>query len=386
MDSLGNINAFPQIKSTICDSDDSNSTAPARALHAMKFSLFPLVLTLLIVPLAAWAQETPATNAQAPEPTVPLAPAPDEATLPEVNAAPSKGYVEFGADDFASDDPKGITVFTGNVTATQKGEDFILYAQKAISFDKTNTATATKDLRIETRESTIRGEKLFADFNTKIFSITGSVVVSSYGENDGVAPAAAAKRRTEQKREPVRIACDRLDWNYDTRQAILVGNIRIVQGDGVGTCNQIIYDEPKNAARLLGNVRFGNIKKQQFLTDELTLFVDSGQTQTNAGVRMIGPVNNAADGVDKPAPKTVEAFPTPATIGDNIELPKPPPDIEKFLPKPGVPTGKPPVIPAEKPAPPAKPEPETAPATEPVATEPITTEPTIDEPEDADTK
>ncbi len=306
---------------------------------AMKLPI--LALALFCASVAARAQQTPA--------------APPTAT--EANAPLPDGTVEFGALQANFNDAKGIGVYTGDVTATQKGEDFILYAQKANSFrddgqgntdGEIKTATATDNLRIETRESTIRGKNLFANFVTKVFSVTDDVVVSSYGENDGVAPDAAAKRRSEQKRQPVRIACDRLDWNYDTRQAILVGHIRIVQGDGVGTCNQIIYDETKNAARLLGDVRFGNAEKRQFFANELLLFIDSGNVQVDNGGRVTGPVNNAADPKNPPTPKTVESFPEPATIGD-IPLPKPPPDIEKFLPKPGVPTGKPPVIPAEKP-------------------------------------
>ena len=297
-----------------------------------------LTLILLCAPLAARAQNTPQTP--------PLAAS---------EAALSDGYVDFNANQAVFDDGQGVGVYTGNVTATQTGEDFILYAQKVTSFRKNNadrpndTATATDNLRIETRESTIRGKELFANFDTKVFSLTGDVVISSYGEGDGVAPDAAAKRRTTQKRKPVRIACDRLDWNYDTRQATLVGNIRIVQGDGVGTCNRIIYDEPRNAARLQGDVRFGNAEKRQFFADELLLFVDTGLVQNQSGVRVTGPVNNAADPKKPAAPKPVEAFPEPSTIG-NVTLPKPPPDIEKFLPKPGVPKGKPPVVPAEKPA------------------------------------
>ena len=168
----------------------------------------------------------------------------------------------------------------------------------------------------------------------------------------------------------MRIACDRLDWNYETKQAVLVGHIRIVQGDSVGTCNQIIYDEPKNAARLLGNVNFGNTQSQRFLTDELTLFVDSGLTQTESKVRLVGPVNNLADGTDQTAiqpTKPAQTFPAPAAIGGDATFPAPPADIDKFLPRPDVPAapGKKPV--AEKAPAPAKTELEPVVKTEPVA-------------------
>lgn len=313
--------------------------------------LLPLALFLAFVPAVAMAQTAPAT-----------APPADDAATP----AESAGKVRLEAGEGGtktSNYDTGLSELNGDVIVTQDGEDFILYAQKVVHSDRKNQATATGDLRVETRDSTIRAVKMFVDFNTKIISMVESVVISSYDEGDGIQTDGMAARRAEKKRKPVRIACDRLDWNYETKQAVLVGNIRIVQGESVGTCNQIIYDEPKNAARLLGDVKFGNTKSQQFLTDELTLFVDSGLTQTNAGVRLVGPVNNVADDKNKPAPqqtKPLEAFPEPALIGDDATFPSPPPDIERFLPKPGVPSapGKATAKPAEKPAP-ATPQPAT---------------------------
>ena len=321
----------------------------------------PLALILAIAPGVAIAQAAPtvpATTAPAPLKPAPVAPAtpaanaatpPDEA--PQVRLEAGEGGSK------TSNYDTGMSELNGNVTITQDGEDFILYAQKVVNSDRKKQATATGDLRVETRESTIRAVKMFADFNTKIISMVDSVVISSYGEGDGIQTDGTAARRAEKKRKPVRIACDRLDWNYETKQAILVGHIRIVQGDSVGTCNQIIYDEPKNAARLLGDVNFGNKDSQKFLTDELTLFVDSGVTQTNSGVRLVGPVTNLGDGTEKPAVKPAQTFPEPAAI-DNTAFPSPPPDIDKFLPRPGVPAapGKTPAKPAEKPAAQAEPE------------------------------
>ena len=313
---------------------------------------FPLILILALAPGVAIAQTAPTAPVK-PATTTPAIPAADAATppkdAPQVRLEAGEGGTK------TSNYDTGMSELNGNVTITQDGEDFILYAQKVVHSDKKNQATATGDLRVETRESTIRAVKMFADFNTKIISMVENVVISSYGEGDGIQTDGTDARRAEKKRKPVRIACDRLDWNYETKQAILVGNIRIVQGDSVGTCNQIIYDEPKNAARLLGDVKFGNTQSQQFLTDELTLFVDSGLTQTNASVRLVGPVKNVADGADKPAikpTKPTEAFPEPAKIGDDAAFPSPPPDIDKFLPRPGVPPapGKTPTKSEEKPA------------------------------------
>ena len=323
--------------------------------------LFSLALLLAAVPAVAAAQTAPAkTPATAPLATAPLATVPADAATTPLGAPQGEGKVRLEAGEGGtktSNYDTGISELNGDVTITQDGEEFILYAQKVVNSERKKQATATGDLRVETRDSTIRAVKMFADFNTKIISMVDSVVISSYDEGDGIQTDGQLQKRIEKKRKPVRIACDRLDWNYETKQAILVGNIRIVQGESVGTCNQIIYDEPKNAARLLDDVKFGNAQSQQFLTDELTLFVDSGVTQTNAGVRLVGPVNNVADGAQNPVAKPLkpaEAFPEPAQIGDDTTFPAPPPDIEKFLPRPGVPpapgktTANAPAKPAEK--------------------------------------
>lgn len=321
----------------------------------MKRSL-SLALFLGTLPAVAAAQPqspaNPETLAPATAATAPATAAPRPKRDGEVRINTGKGGTK------TSNLDTGISEINGDVVMTQDGEDFILYAQKVINSDPKRQATATGQLRVETRDSTIRAVRMFADFNTKIISMIDSVVISSYGEGDGIQTEGQIAERAKKKRKPVRIACDRLDWNYDTQQAILVGNIRIVQDDSVGTCNQIIYDEPINAARLLGDVKFGNPKRQRFLTDELILFVDSGQVQTEANVNLVGPVNNAAD-KDNPAPKPTkpaENFPKPAAIGDDNTFPAPPPDIDRFLPKPVVPAA--PAKKPETPTPVAKPEPE----------------------------
>ena len=334
----------------------------------------PLILALLLAtaPAVAVAQAQPQTPAK----TEPVAPA-TAATAPATEVSPKKrsGEVRISTGKGGTKTTNletGISEINGDVVMTQDGEDFILYAQKVVNSDTKKQATATGKLRVETRDSTIRAARMFADFNTKIISMIDSVVISSYDEGDGIQTDGKIAERAKKKRKPVRIACDRLDWNYDTQQAVLVGNIRIVQGDASGTCSQIIYDETTNAARLLGDVRFGNADRRRFLTDELILFVDSGQTQTTAAVNLTGPVNNVADDKTKPATKPAETFPAPSVIGDDTTFPAPPPDIEKFLPKPAAPNI--PATPDNAPATPAtKPDPEipapVAPEAPPVKTD-----------------
>ena len=323
--------------------------------------LLPLALVLVALPVAVRAQDT----APAPVVTAPLVTAPIKAAIEP--PAPNQVIINSPAGGTSSfNNETGVGIVTKDVTVTQTGEDFILYAQRVVYSRPKNVATATQDLRVESRDSTIRAVRMFGDFNTKVLSMTGDVVISSYGKGDGVQTAGAIARRAKEGRKPVRISCDRLDWNYDTRQANLVGNLRIVQGDYSGTCNQIIYDEPKNAAHLLGDVRFGNTKNQQFLGEDLVLYIDKDLVQTNQGVIMRGDVNTLAEGETPPAPKTAIEIPEAGALPDDSELPAPPPDINNFLGdrKPGANKAKKPA-PAPKPAAPPEKTPEKTPPAQP---------------------
>lgn len=308
--------------------------------------------------LAVIAAATSPALAQAPDKTAPKTNATPDKTAPATQTAKSN-YAELNSSEGQFDDTTGVSILTKDVTVTQSGEDFILYAQRVVYSRPKNQATAFDQLRIETRQSTIRGTRLFGDFDTKVLSVIGDVVVTSYGEDDGVQTPGSAKKRAEEKRKPVKITCDRLDWNYDTRQATLVGSILMTQEENVGTCDKIIYDETKNAAQLIGNVRFGNAKKQQFLGDDLVVFVDTSRVQTNKGIRVIGPVDNIADEKPKTAPKPTTAFPEPATPDETLELPAPPPDIDTFLPKANAPKAA--ATPKGKPAPKTTPTPKETP-------------------------
>src|SRR2546421_668043 len=71
------------------------------------------------------------------------------------------------------------------------------------------------------------------------------------------APDTTNPRFKEQwTKKPSRMACDRIDFNYDTRQAVVSGSIRMNQEDNYGTCQQIIFDERRNIADLRGEVEF----------------------------------------------------------------------------------------------------------------------------------
>ena len=259
----------------------------------------------------------------------PVAPPALAAPAKSAPSATTPGNVVINAANSSYTDTNGVSVLGGGVQIKEVGKEFSLTASDVIYSQPKSQASAKGNLKVVTRNSTIRGAELFGDFNQKLLSIAGNVVISAYAKGDGMSGF-----RSSVARKPVRIACNRLDWNYVTRQATLVGNIRIVQADNSGTCDSIVFDEPKNIVYLRGNVRFGNSKRQQFVGNEVTVFVDKGLVSApNISIR---------SGVDAPAsnPKTpvVKAAP-PVTfpgqnnpVTSNFALPKAPPPIESLVP------------------------------------------------------
>lgn len=233
----------------------------------------------------------------------------------------------------------GVGLITKDVVLRQSGEKFVLRAQRVRYSKNDNRATANGNLSVETENSTIRGGQLFGDFNAKIISITGNVSISAHGRSDGI-------NKNNSGHKPVRIACNRLDWNYITSQATIVGNIRMAQEDRVGTCNKIIYSQPQNTVQMLGNVRFGNSKNQQFLGDDVLIRLDESVVETQSQI-VIKSKTDTGTGAKPSKTKPVAPKNFPGRVNSNVaNLPAPPPPIESLVPTP-----------TPKPAPTVKPTP-----------------------------
>ncbi len=212
----------------------------------------------------------------------------------------------------------GVRRLTKDVVVTQEGEDFILYADELTHYEKQNVAiarpVANQTLRVESRDSTITGKLIRADFDSKTITITQEVLMRSHGESDGVQATADEKKtgrslRGEVLHKASSLTCDRIDYNYENQQALLTGNIRMRQGDNFGTCDQIVFDEARNIAHLIGNVKFTNGNKQTFNTPDLTLYIDEDKISApNANIIIPNPKGENAD---KPRAPKVEFAPAP---------------------------------------------------------------------------
>lgn len=237
------------------------------------------------------------------------------------------------------DDTTGIARLTKDVTIVQVGEDFILYAQDLTYNKPKNQAVATGSLRVETRDSTVRGDRIFADFDKKVITIMGNVVINTHGKGDGITGNGRGFK-TEYARKPSKILCDRADWNYEDREAVLTGHLRMTQGSNSGTCDRIIYDEEQNVAQLMGGVRFRNEENQVFNTPDLVIYIDEGRISTKFTSLTFG-ARPKTSATPRPTKKTPR-FGTPPKISDE--------QIKQFdITPPPIPTPRP--EPTEAPVP-----------------------------------
>lgn len=195
------------------------------------------------------------------------------------------------------DDARKIGHAVKDVTITQQGEDFILYCDDLIYNQTTDKALAREKLRVESRDSTITGNLIQADFTNKVITITGSVVINSHGADDGI--RGSAPNKSQRRKLPNRLTgkqstmtCDRIDYNYENKEAIVTGHIHMAQEGNSGTCLRIVFDEENNIAHLIGNVQFSNKDDQAFQCPEMTIWIDDNRIQVPANAGIIIPRNN----------------------------------------------------------------------------------------------
>jgi lipopolysaccharide export system protein LptA len=249
------------------------------------------------------------------------------------------GLVTVRGGTSVTDDATGISRLTRNVVVTQTGEDFILYAQSLVYNRLKDRAVASGSLRVETRDSTITAARIDADFNSKTLVLTGNVVISTHGRGDGITGNRKDESlRSQWSKKSSKIFCDRVDWDYETHEAVLTsknGKIRIQQDKNSGTCDRILYDERQNVAQLLGNVRFKDEDGQVFNTPDLTIYIDENRVSTGSTVLRIPRKPSTAP---KPAKAPVKEKKAPRITDDDMRMfdltPPPIPTPQPQAPEP----------------------------------------------------
>lgn len=239
-----------------------------------------------------------------------------------------------------------------NVRVTQDGEDFILYCEELTYNETKNQAVARGNLRVESRDSTITGNQIRADFNTKIIVITGSVAMRSHGSEDGIKGSNPKKAtgkgslREEVKGKASRITCDRIEYDYENQQAVITGSIRMTQGKNSGTCERILFDEEKNLAQLTSTrpygVRFAGDAGRVFLASEVIVYIDEDKVLAKPPARMEGPRVKSTPSAPRP-PRNFEPAPV---IPDDPFADEPAPAAPAAAPETTTPEAVAPVEPA----------------------------------------
>lgn len=275
-----------------------------------------------------------------------LAPAKIAPATPKVALAESmpKGTVLINCPNpVVWEDDNKIGHATKDVTISQTGEDFILNCDDLIYNKKTNQALARQKLSIESRDSTITGDLIHADFDSKVITITGNVVLHSRGADDGIHGTASS---THKHRLPAQLrgktstmTCDKIDYNYENHEATVTGHIHMAQEGNSGTCDRILFDDDNNIARMVGNVAFTNADHQTFKVSELTIWIDSSRMQTSGASQIIIPQGGSKN--TKPQPPKTKFLPAPQlnldkATADELARPYTPPDTAPATP--GTPT------------------------------------------------
>lgn len=281
----------------------------------------------------------------------------DKKPAPKVPAAPSAngaGNVVIRSPQGAGvyDDTTGIGRITGDVTIAQSGEDFILYAQDVIFNRPKNRAVATGKLRVETRDSTIRGARIDADFNARKIVITGNVTVTTHGKGDGITGNRGAFR-SQLSQKSAKILSNRADWDYEDRQGVMTGNIRMTQGENSGTCERILYDEAQNVARLQGRVRFVDKSNRVFNTPDLTIYINESRIVAENPTLSFGPDRKNPATPRAPKVPILKVQPAPSISDEDLKL--------FATPVPPLPTPRPRPTRAATPSPAPAPQPDEVP-------------------------
>lgn len=254
------------------------------------------------------------------------------------NAKPERKQVSVGDVHITSDQldyvkESATFILKGNVVVRQDGEDMVMHSDSAVYKRDSNTATASGNLKVDTRDSTIVGLKLNADFDTKHVVITEKVFMRSHGEKDGLPanektkkdPAAAVDALSHK---PSNMWCDKIDFNYDIQEALVTGNIKIKQEKTDGTCNQVVFDEENNRAELKGNVNFVDDEGQKFLCDVMYVWFDTGNIKVPGKYTFTSPRKDKKGTTEKGNTSNTSApqkssFPDEPTLPEGISSAQP---------------------------------------------------------------
>jgi hypothetical protein len=143
--------------------------------------------------------------------------------------------------------------------------------------------------------------------------------MTTRGKGDGIAGNRQGFR-AQLSQKTAKIVSARADWDYEDRQGVMTGNIRMTQGDNSGTCERINYDEAGNVAQLVGNVRFRDNKNRVFNAPNLTIYINESRIVAENPVLSFEPDRKPTPKPAAPRTRILEVKPPPVISEEDMKL------------------------------------------------------------------
>jgi lipopolysaccharide assembly outer membrane protein LptD (OstA) len=233
-------------------------------------------------------------------PGEPAQPAPEAGKKESKGAAPdkkTKREISIDAGHLHYDNKRMLSILTPGgkvkqVTITEVGEDYEMVADRVEYDERNDSAKGTGNLHFSDPDTTITGELIVVDFNQKLATVTGSVKLTSHGEE-----AKDGKDKKDEKDEDLPLKeryrkkktvmdCDQLDYWYKEKRAEAQGSLRFHQGDRRGTAGKAIYFEKDDRLLLEGAVRVTNEKGETADAPQVTIDNKEDTMVADQGVKI----------------------------------------------------------------------------------------------------
>lgn len=200
-------------------------------------------------------------------------PAAQEATSPKP-AEPKYTEIKYSADmtSYRWDGEDRILVLKGNVKFVQG--DTVLLADKVDYRESTDTAIAAGNLKIYDDRNTITGDTCTVNFEEKKGTFAGNVrMVAKPRKPKPEAPSDSKPKSLKAEwKEEVVITCDKVEYYYKQKKAVIPSPMTMVQKSRTVTADSATYLGKEEIIQLAGNVKGRDEKdKHSFSAPKVTI-------------------------------------------------------------------------------------------------------------------